>query len=58
MGSDFNVSSIARDKVTKTVTMHRPQLFEEKGEPERNRTEVLQNTSLFFFFFKPALPPG
>ena len=49
MGSDeshFNVSLIMRDKVTRTVsTNHNP--FEEKGEPKRYRTEVLQGlTSL------------
>ena len=47
MGSDeshFNVSLIVRDKVTR----HCPQTttFEEKGEPKRNRTEVLLLTSL------------
>ena len=53
MGSDeshFNVSLIARDKVTsqrlQTTT------FEEKGEPKRIRTEVLLLTSL------SALPLG
>ena len=47
MGSDeshFNVSLIARGKVTgqspQTTT------FEEKGQPKRNRTEVLVLTSL------------
>ena len=47
MGNDesrFNVSLIARDKVTRpcpqTIT------FEEKGEPKRYRTEVLPLTSL------------
>ena len=47
MGSDeshFNVSLIVRDKVTgqcpQTTT------FEDKGEPKRNRTEVLLLTSL------------
>ena len=48
MGSDeshFNVSLTVRDKVTirqcpQTTT------FEEKGEPKRNRTEVLPLTSL------------
>ena len=48
MGSDeshFNVSLIARDKVTRPC----PQTttFEEKGEPKRYRTEVLPlSTSL------------
>ena len=49
MGSDeshsVNVSLIVRDKVTR----QRPQnhnLFEEKGEPKRYRTEVLPLTSL------------
>ena len=47
MGSDeshFNVSLIARDKVTTQC----PQTtgFEEKGEPKRNRTYVLLLTSL------------
>ena len=38
-GSHFNVSLIARDKVTRQC----PQTttFEEKGEPKRYRTEVL-----------------
>ena len=49
MGSDeshFNVSLIVRDKVTnKTVTTNH-NLFEEKGEPKQNRTEVLPLTSL------------
>ena len=49
MGSDeshFNVSLTVRDKVTnKTVTTNH-NLFEEKGEPKRNRTEVLLLTSL------------
>ena len=47
MGSDeshFNVSLIARDKVTR----HCPQTTtsEDKGEPKRSRTEVLPLTSL------------
>ena len=47
MGSDesqFYVSLIVRDKVTR----QRPQTttFEEKGEPKRNRAEVLPLTSL------------
>ena len=47
MGSDeshFNVSLIVRDKVIRQC----PQTttFEEKGEPNRNRTEVLLLTSL------------
>ena len=46
MGSDeshFNVSLIARDKVTRQC----PQttIFQEKGEPKRNGTEVLLLTS-------------
>ena len=55
MGSDeshFNVSLIARYKVTR----QRPQtttFFKEKGEPKRNRTEVLLLTSL-----TKALPLG
>ena len=56
MGSDeshFNVVLIVRDKVTR----HCPQttnLFEEKGEPKRNRTEVLASA------YQPnnALPLG
>ena len=47
IGSDeshFNVSLIVRDKVTKLSTNHN--LFEEKGEPKRNRAEVLPLTSL------------
>ena len=47
MGSDeshFNLSLIVRDKVTRQC----PQIttFEEEGEPERIRTEVLLLTSL------------
>ena len=47
MGNDeshFNVSLIARDKVTRQS----PQTtgFEEKGEPKRNRADVLLLTSL------------
>ena len=47
MGSDdshFNVSLTVRDKVTRQC----PQttIFEEKGEPEQIRTEVLLLTSL------------
>ena len=49
MGSDeshFNVSLTVRDKVTnKTVTTNH-NLFEEKGEPKRNRTKGLLLTSL------------
>ena len=48
MGSDeshFNVSLIVRDKVTnKTVSTEHN--FEVKGEPKRNRAEVLLLTSL------------
>ena len=56
MGSDesrFNVSLIARDKVTRPC----PQTttFEEKGEPKRYRTEVLPLTSLTpYRYAKPA----
>ena len=38
-GSHVNVSLIVMDKVTRLSTNHN--LFEEKGEPKRNRTEVL-----------------
>ena len=43
-GSHFNVSLIARDKVTRQC----PQTttFEEKGEPKQIRTKVLLLTSL------------
>ena len=47
MGSDeghFNVSLIARDKVTKQCPL--TTTFEEKGEPKRYRTEVLPLTNL------------
>ena len=47
MGSDeshFNVSVGSDGQSRKTV--HKPQLFEEKGEPKRYRTEVLPLTSL------------
>ena len=48
VGSDeshFNVSLIARGQSHKTVSTNH-NLFEEKGEPKRNRTEVLLLTSL------------
>ena len=49
MGSDeshFNVSVGSEDKVTiKTVSTNH-NLFEEKGEPKRYRTEVLPLTNL------------
>ena len=55
MGRDesrFNVSLIVRAKVTiKTVSLDH-NLFEEKGEPKRNRAEALVLTSL------NALPLG
>ena len=47
MGSDkshFNVSLIVRDKVTRQCP--HTTTFEEKGEPKRNRTEVLVLTRL------------
>ena len=43
MGSDeshFNVSLIVKDKVTKTMSTDH-NLFEEKGDPKLNRTEVI-----------------
>ena len=46
MGSDesqFNVSLIVRDKVTRQC--QQTTIFEEKGEPKRNRTEVPLLTS-------------
>ena len=43
--SHFNVSFVVRGKVTKTVSTDHD-LFQEKGEPKRNRTEVLLLTSL------------
>ena len=49
MGSDeshFNVSSIVRDEVTNRTVSTNHNLFEEKGEPKRYRTEVLPLTSL------------
>ena len=57
MGSDeshFNVSLIMRDKVTRQC----PQTatFEEKGEPERIRTEVPQLTSLTPYRWAKAAP--
>ena len=48
VGSDeshFNVSLIERDKVTRAVSTDH-NLFEEKGEPKRIRTEALLLTSL------------
>ena len=47
--SHSNVSIIVRGKVTKTVTtikFNNLSSFEEKGEPKRDRTEVLLLTSL------------
>ena len=49
MGSDkshFNVSLIVRDKVTNQTVSTDHNLFEEKGEPKWNRTEILLLTSL------------
>ena len=34
------------DKVTRQCSVHKPNFFEEKGEPKRYRTEVLPLTSL------------
>ena len=48
MGNDeshFNASLIVRDKVTRQCRQTTI-LFQEKGEPKRNRTEVLLLTSL------------
>ena len=42
----INVSLIARDKVTEQCPQTYHNLFEEKGEPKRYRTEVLLLTSL------------
>ena len=42
--SHFNVSLIVRDKVTGLSSNHN--VFEEKGEPKRNRTDALPLTSL------------
>ena len=50
--SHFNVSFIVRDKVTRAVSTNH-NLFEEKGEPKRNRAEVLLLASLY-----NALPLG
>ena len=54
MGSDeshFNVSLIVRDKDKRQCSQ--TTTFEERGEPKRNRTEVLLLTSL-----SNALPLG
>ena len=54
MGSDerhFNVSVVSDGQSYRTVSTNH-NLFEEKGEPKRYRTEVLPLTSL------PALPLG
>ena len=49
----FNVSFIVRDKVTIKTVSTKHNLFEEKGEPKRYRTEVLLST------YQPnALPLG
>ena len=42
--SHFIVSLIVRDKVTRHTTNHN--LFEEKGDPKRNRAEALLLISL------------
>ena len=42
--NNVNVSLIARDKATKTVSINHT-LFEEKGEPKRNRAEALLLTA-------------
>ena len=42
--SHFNVSLTVGAKSQDSV--HRPQLFEERGEPKRNRTELFLLTSL------------
>ena len=50
MGSDevdFNVSLIARGKVTRLSTNHN--LFEETGEPKRYQTETIQLTILTLY---------
>ena len=50
MGSDachFNISLIVRDKVTRQCPQ--PTHFEEKGEPQRIRTEVPLLTSLTLY---------
>ena len=58
MGSDeghFNVSLIARVKVTNKTVSRDHNLFEEKGEPKRFRTEVILLTSLTpYRWAKPA----
>ena len=49
MGSDeslFNVSLVMRDKQSQKTVSTNHNLFEEEGEPKRNRTEVLPLTSL------------
>ena len=51
MGSDeshFNVSLIVRDKLTRQCPQT-TNIFEEKGEPKRGRTEVLLLTSLMSY---------
>ena len=57
MGSDeshFNVSLIVKDKVTKTMSTDH-NLFEEKGDPKLNRTEVILLPSLTpYRWAKPA----
>ena len=49
MGSDgihFNVSLVVRDKVSHTSASTKHNLFEEKGQPKRNRAETVLLTSL------------
>ena len=50
--SHFNVSLLVRDKVTRQVSTNH-NLFEQKGEPKRNRAEALLLTNL-----TNALPLG
>ena len=58
VGSDeshFNVSLIVRDKVARRLSPSTTTFFEERGEPKRNRTEVLLLTSLTpYCLAKPA----
>ena len=44
--TDLHVSLIVRDKVTIKTASTNHNLFEERGEPKRNRAEALLLTSL------------
>ena len=55
--SHCNVS-VGSDGQSRKTGVHRPQLFEEKGEPKQYRTEVLPLTSLTPYHLRPQKPYG